>query len=95
MLLLLLLLLLLLSCLVCVLLCRCHASRICKMFVTRQIAYSSRDYSSRLRHFYRKITMEAAAASDWDAAIYWLQQLINNEVSSSSSSSSSRDYTYQ
>lgn len=43
--------------------------------------FRTQDYKKRLAGLYRKLAIGAAASEQWDKAMYWLQELINNYVS--------------
>jgi hypothetical protein len=50
------------------------------MFSTRQVVFTKLDYRARLVHIFRSLVRGAAAKGKWEDSIYWLQELINNQV---------------
>jgi hypothetical protein len=50
------------------------------MFSTRQVAFREGDYRARIVNIYRSLVRGAAAKDRWEDSIYWLQELINNQV---------------
>jgi hypothetical protein len=50
------------------------------MFSTRQVPYREADYRVRIVNIYRSLVRGAAAKGKWEDSIYWLQELINNQV---------------
>lgn len=54
---------------------------IAKGFADQLVPFTAQDYIRTLAYLYRHLAGAAAQARDWDGAIYWLQQLINHDVS--------------
>ncbi|WIA09586.1 hypothetical protein OEZ85_008978 [Tetradesmus obliquus] len=55
------------------------ANELARMFSTRQVPFRDIDYRARVGNIYRALVRGAAACGKWEDAIYWLQELINNQ----------------
>lgn len=55
--------------------------RIARLFSSNVVLYRTDGYRLRLARCYRLLATGAAACGQWEKALYWLQELINNYVS--------------